>query len=72
VADPSRAVIPVDVKLPSGANPFGSGMLLRGQTFSRTFDVPGVYRYVCTLHETTGMKGVVIVKGGPQALRASK
>jgi hypothetical protein len=34
-----------------------------GQTFAHTFTVPGVYRYVCTLHETAGMKGVIIVKG---------
>ena len=72
VADPGRAVFPIDVKLPTGVNPFGSGTMLPGQTFSRTFDVPGTYRYVCTLHETSGMKGVIIVKGGPQVLRASK
>jgi copper-containing nitrite reductase len=71
VADPGRAVFAVDVKLPSGVNPFGSGILLPGQTFSRSFVVPGVYRYVCTLHETSGMKGVIIVRGA-QLLRASK
>ena len=71
VADPGRAVYPVDVKLPSGVNPFGSGFLQPGQSFTHTFTVPGIYRYVCTLHETSGMKGVVIVKG-PQVLRASK
>jgi nitrite reductase (NO-forming) len=71
IADPGRAVFPIDVKLPVGVNPFGSGMLLPGQTFSRTFDVPGIYRYVCTLHETSGMKGVIIVRGA-QVLRASK
>ncbi len=71
VADPGRAVYAVDVKLPSGVNPFGSGFLQPGQSFSHTFTVPGIYRYVCTLHETSGMKGVVIVKG-PQVLRASK
>jgi len=71
VADPGRAVYAVDVKLPSGVNPFGSGFLQPGQSFSHTFTVPGIYRYVCTLHETSGMKGVVIVKG-PQVLRASE
>ncbi len=71
VADPGRAVYAIDVKLPSGANPFGSGFLQPGQSFTHTFTVPGIYRYVCTLHETSGMKGVVIVKG-PQVLRASK
>lgn len=71
VADPGRAVYAIDVKLPSGVNPFGSGYLQPGQSFSHTFSVPGIYRYVCTLHETSGMKGVIIVKG-PQVLRASK
>jgi copper-containing nitrite reductase len=71
VADPGRAVYAIDVKLPSGVSPFGSGFLQPGQSFSHTFTVPGIYRYVCTLHETSGMKGVVIVKG-PQVLEANK
>lgn len=71
IADPGRAVVPVDVKLPSGAAPFGSSMLQPGQKFSRTFDVPGIYRYVCTLHETSGMKGIIVVKGA-QVLTARK
>jgi copper-containing nitrite reductase len=71
VADPGRAVYAIDVKLPSGVNPFGSGYLQPGQSFSHTFNVPGLYRYVCTLHETSGMKGVVIVKGS-QVLSANK
>lgn len=71
VADPGRAVYAIDVKLPSGVSPFGSGYLQPGQSFTHTFNVPGVYRYVCTLHETSGMKGVIIVKGS-QLLSASK
>jgi plastocyanin len=71
IADPGRAVIPIDVKLPAGAIPFGSRMLQPGQTFSRIFDVPGIYRYVCTLHETSGMKGIIIVKGA-QVMTAKK
>lgn len=72
VADPGKAVYPVDVKLPAGVAPFASQLLQPGQSFSRTFTVPGVYKYVCTLHEASGMKGVIIVKAGPQVLRASK
>jgi copper-containing nitrite reductase len=72
VADPAKAVYAVDVKLPSGVIPFASQLLQPGQSFSRTFTVPGVYKYVCTLHEASGMKGVIIVKAGPQTLRASK
>jgi nitrite reductase (NO-forming) len=71
VDDPGRAVFPVDVKLPSGVRPFGSGMLQPGQAYTRTFEVPGIYHYVCTLHETSGMKGVIIVKGA-QVLTANK
>jgi len=62
VDDVSKALSVVDVKLPSGARPFDSGMLQPGQSYSRVFTEPGVYHYVCTLHEGSGMKGVVIVK----------
>jgi len=71
VADPAKALYPVDVKLPSGVGPFGSDYLQPGQSFSHVFAVPGIYHYVCTLHESSGMKGVVIVKG-PEVLRASE
>jgi hypothetical protein len=40
----------------------------RGQTFSRTFDEPGVYPYFCTFHGTPegdGMAGYVIVGDVP-------
>lgn len=62
VADPTRALYRVDVKLPSGGRPFGSDYLQPGQSFSHVFEVPGIYHYVCTLHEGSGMKGVIIVK----------
>ncbi len=32
-----------------------------GETFSHTFDESGVYRYVCTPHQTQGMVGAVEV-----------
>jgi plastocyanin len=62
VADPAKATVVADVHLPHGARTFDSGYLQPGQTFVHAFTVPGVYRYVCTLHEASGMKGVVIVK----------
>ncbi len=65
VDDASKALSVVDVKLPSGARPFDSGLLQPGQSFSRVFAEPGIYRYVCTLHEGSGMKGVVIVRPSP-------
>jgi len=62
VDDASKAISVIDVKLPGGVQPFDSGYLQPGQTYSRVFTVPGIYRYVCTLHEGNGMKGVVIVR----------
>jgi len=70
VDDASKALSRVDVSLPSGARPFDSGLLQPGQSFSRVFREPGVYHYVCTLHEGSGMKGVVIVR--PSAVLASR
>jgi copper-containing nitrite reductase len=65
VDDASKALNVADVKLPSSVKPFDSSFLQPGQTFARVFTVPGVYRYVCTLHEANGMKGVVIVRPSP-------
>ncbi len=62
VDDANKALSRVDVSLPSGARPFDSGLLQPGQSFSRVFSEPGIYHYVCTLHEGSGMKGVVIVR----------
>ena len=65
VDDANKALSRIDVKLPSGARPFDSGLLQPGQSYSRVFTEPGIYRYVCTLHEGSGMKGVVIVRPSP-------
>jgi plastocyanin len=62
VDDASKALYMVDVKLPSGTKPFDSGYVQPYQAFSRVFAIPGVYRYVCTLHEASGMKGTIIVR----------
>jgi len=70
VDDESKALSRLDVKLPSGASPFDSGLLQPGQSYARVFTEPGIYRYVCTLHEGSGMKGVVIVR--PSSLLAAK
>src|SRR6185437_7181474 len=65
VDDSGKAISRVDVSSPSGATVFGSALLQPGATFYHTFDKPGTYRYVCTVHETGGMKATVIVKPGP-------
>lgn len=62
VDDLNKATNNVDVHLPAGVKPFDSGYMQPGQVYTRTFSVPGIYRYVCTLHESSGMKGVVIVR----------
>jgi copper-containing nitrite reductase len=70
VDDASKALSRIDVKLPSGARPFDSGLLQPGQSFARVFTEPGTYSYVCTLHEGSGMKGVVIVR--PSSVLAAR
>jgi copper-containing nitrite reductase len=62
VDDADKAINKSDVSVPNAAQPFHSEFLQPGQVFTRVFTVPGVYRYVCTLHEGNGMKGTVIVK----------
>jgi plastocyanin len=71
VADPSKALYRVELKLPSGGRPFGSDYLQPGQSYSHVFAAPGIYHYVCTLDQGSGMKGVIIVKGS-EVLRASQ
>lgn len=65
VDDPSKALSTMDVSLGSGAAPYSSHLMEPGGTFAHVFDKPGVYHYVCVLHENNGMKGTVIVRPGP-------
>lgn len=60
-ADPAAAGNPSFVTLPAGAQPFDSGLIGAGGTFSRTFDVAGRYDYFCIPHQSLGMRGTVIV-----------
>jgi copper-containing nitrite reductase len=64
VDDPTRALHRVDVSSPSGSAPFASSLLQPGTNFYHVFDKPGTYHYVCVVHESSGMKGTVIVKPG--------
>jgi plastocyanin len=63
-ANPERAANPAHVILPEGAEPFDSGEIAPGASFSYTFDVPGTYIYVCGPHEEQGMMGIVVVQDG--------
>ncbi|UTH49729.1 hypothetical protein KBW81_08305 [Loktanella salsilacus] len=49
------------VKLPNGADPFDSGEIAPGATFTQTFTTPGTYQYFCEPHVGQGMIGTVIV-----------
>jgi plastocyanin len=61
-ADPARAQTASNVQLPSGAVPFGSESLTQGQTFAQQLTVAGEYRYVCRIHEGSGMVGNITVE----------
>ncbi|MBV8772903.1 MAG: hypothetical protein JO166_11335 [Deltaproteobacteria bacterium] len=60
--DPSMALKPADVSLPSGAKPFDSGFMKPDMTWQYTFKIPGTYKYTCVPHEKDGMNGEVVVK----------
>ncbi|MCC7105006.1 MAG: hypothetical protein IT307_07670 [Chloroflexi bacterium] len=62
-ADRSKAADPAHVELPPGVEPFDAGQVAPGQTWSRLFDVPGQYAYVCLNHEAFGMPGRITVTG---------
>ena len=61
-SDPSMAINSADVANPAAAEPFDSGFMRPGETFTHTFKRPGVYRYACAIHETKGMIGEIVVK----------
>lgn len=61
-ADRSKAQRQSSVRLPSGVQPWDSGLLTGGQSWSRTFDVPGEYTYFCIPHELQGMIGFITVQ----------
>jgi len=40
----------------------GTGLLRKGDTYSYTFEVPGVYEYFCIPHERSEMVGTIVVE----------
>jgi plastocyanin len=63
---------------PSGGNtvsspntPIQAGPLFGGDTFNLKFTQPGVYNYICTLHDVEGMTGQVVVLPTGYRLAAS-
>ena len=61
-ADPALAADAEHVRLPEGAEPFDSGRFRPDETFSYTFNTPGLFRYFCIPHEATGMTGEITVE----------
>lgn len=49
--------------LPSGAQPWDSGIVAAGQSWSYTFTTPGEYTYFCIPHEAAGMVAKLTVTG---------
>lgn len=39
-----------------------TGLIRQGETFEATFAEPGTYEYFCIPHESSGMKGSVVVE----------
>lgn len=60
--DPASAQRPEHAVLPDGAEPWDSGLIRKGESWSRSFDVPGDYIYFCTPHEAGGMIGSLTVE----------
>lgn len=49
-------------RLPDDAEPWDSGYLLPGESFTARFTLPGVYDYLCVPHEMAGMVGRLVVQ----------
>ena len=60
--DPSKAVNKANAQLPSGVQPWDSGLLQPSQKWTHTFAVAGTYKYFCVPHETLGMLGTITVQ----------
>lgn len=60
--DPTIAQRPEHAVLPDAAERWDSGLIRKGESWSRRFDVPGDYIYFCTPHEAGGMIGSLTVE----------
>lgn len=61
-ANPAAAKPGTQSALPPNTKPFDSGLLQPGETFSYTFNTPGVYRYFCSANCSASPAGEVIVQ----------
>jgi plastocyanin len=60
--NPVAKAHPEYAQLPVGAEPWDSGLLQPGQSFTHTFAVPGTYAYFCLPHVLSGMLGTITVQ----------
>jgi plastocyanin len=60
--NPVASAHPEYAQLPDGAEPWDSGVLQPGESFSYTFTAPGTYHYFCLPHVLSGMVGTITVE----------
>jgi len=60
--NPVASAHPEYAQLPDGAEPWDSGMLQPGESYSYTFTTPGTYHYFCLPHVLSGMLGTITVE----------
>lgn len=60
--DPATAQRAEHAVLPGGAEPWDSGLIRTGESWSLRFDVPGEYVYFCSPHESGGMVGSLTIE----------
>ncbi|WP_435195479.1 plastocyanin/azurin family copper-binding protein [Natronomonas sp. EA1] len=49
------------LRIPEDAEPWDSGRLEEGESFTQTFAEPGIYDYFCPMHQERGAVGTVVV-----------
>jgi plastocyanin len=62
-ANPALVQDAANVALPAGVQPWDSGVINTNQTYTRTFDTPGTYRYASLPDEGQGTIGQITVQG---------
>lgn len=50
---------------PSGVTAIDSGFIPQGQSWQYSFNEPGVFNYLCTIHAEEGMRGTLIIAAAP-------
>jgi plastocyanin len=55
------SLIPIGGNIFNGSGYYNSGPLIPGQSYNLTFITPGIYTYVCLIHDNMGMAGTIIV-----------